>query len=138
MADNKKKPQAKKVDENAQVKKQVKKVAKKATKKALKNRNVQIALAVIVVLLVITIVVLYFVKPELFDSILGKKTYEPVNGTGHVIDGASVVVDVIDVGQAMVSISNSHQARICLLMAEQSSELLQDGQILLIYLLPRM
>ena len=68
MADSKKAPQKKKVDENAQVKKQVKKVAKKATKKALKNRNVQIAIAVIVVLLVIALVVVYFVKPEIFDS----------------------------------------------------------------------
>ena len=35
MAENKKTPQKKKVDENAQIKKQVKKVAKKATKKAM-------------------------------------------------------------------------------------------------------
>ena len=105
MADSKKAPQKKKVDENAQVKKQVKKVAKKATKKALKNRNVQIAIAVIVVLLVIALVVVYFVKPEIFDFILNPNTDNTGaggntnNGTGHVIDGASVVMTVIDVGQ---------------------------------------
>ncbi|MCR4874209.1 MAG: hypothetical protein K5923_00530 [Clostridia bacterium] len=105
MANNKKAPQNKKVDENAQIKKQVKKVAKKATKKALKNRNVQIAIAVIVVLLVIALVVVYFVKPEIFDFILNPNTDNTGsggnknNGTGHVIDGASVVMTVIDVGQ---------------------------------------
>ncbi len=105
MANNKKAPQKKKVDENAQIKKQVKKVAKKATKKALKNRNVQIAIAVIVVLLVIALVVVYFVKPEVFDFILNPNTDNTGtggntnNGTGHVIDGSSVVMTAIDVGQ---------------------------------------
>ena len=106
MADNKKKaPQKKKVDENAQVKKVVKKAAKKATKKALKNRGVQIALIVLVVLIITAIVVVYLVKPEVFDFILHPESSntgsggEKNNGTGHVIDGASVVATIIDVGQ---------------------------------------
>ena len=106
MADNKKKaPQSKKVDENAQVKKAVKKAAKKATKKALKNRGVQIALIVLVVLIITAIVVVYLVKPEVFDFILHPESSntgsggEKNNGTGHVIDGASVVATIIDVGQ---------------------------------------
>ena len=106
MADNKKKaPQSKKVDENAQVKKAVKKAAKKATKKALKNRGVQIALIVLVVLIITAIVVVYLVKPEVFDFILHPESSntgsggEKDSGTGHVIDGASVVMTAVDVGQ---------------------------------------
>ena len=106
MADNKKKaPQKKKIDENAQVKKAVKKAAKKATKKALKNRGVQIALIVLVVLIITAIVVVYLVKPEVFDFILHPESSntgsggEKDSGTGHVIDGASVVMTAVDVGQ---------------------------------------
>ena len=105
MADNKKNaPQAKKVDENAQIKKTVKKAAKKATKKALKNNSVLVALIVIiVVLLIIAITVIYIAKPELFQSILalltGKSETEKDKRTGHVIDGVSVVMTAVDVGQ---------------------------------------
>ncbi len=100
--------QKKKVDENKQVNKTVKKAAKKATKKALKNKNVQIALIVIVVAIIIALVVIYFVKPEIITSIISMLTGESSssgsnseknNGTGHVIDGSSVVINVIDVGQ---------------------------------------
>ena len=86
------------------VDKTVKKATKKAAKKALKNRSVQIALIVLVVLIIIAIVVVYLVKPEIFDFILnptntGSGGQEKNNGTGHVIDGASVVMTVLDVGQ---------------------------------------
>ncbi len=98
---NNKSTQSKKTNENKQVQKAVKKTAKKAAKKALKNRSVQIALVVIVVLIIVAVVVLYFVKPEIFASLLkGKENSgNKNNGTGHVIDGASVVITVIDVGQ---------------------------------------
>ena len=112
MAENKKAPQKKKVDENAQVKKQVKKVAKKATKKAMKNPSVAIALVVIIViLLIIAIAVVYIAKPELIEAVLIAIRGEQVNGgegggnssgnngSGYVIDGASVVATFIDVGQ---------------------------------------
>ena len=94
---NNKSTQSKKTNENKQVQKAVKKTAKKAAKKALKNRGVQIALVVIVVLIIVAVVVLYFVKPEIFASLLKGK--EKTNGTGHVIYGASVVMTAIDVGQ---------------------------------------
>ena len=101
MADQKKKT-TKKTDPQKQVKKEVKKATKKAAKKALKNRGVQIALIVLVVLIIVAIVVVYLVKPEIFESLLAGKSevnHEKNRGTGHVIDGASVVVTVIDVGQ---------------------------------------
>ena len=101
MADQKKKT-TKKTDPQKQVKKEVKKATKKAAKKALKNRGVQIALIVLVVLIIVAIVVVYLVKPEIFESLLAGKSevnHEKSNGTGHVIDGASVVMTAIDVGQ---------------------------------------
>ena len=85
--------------------KQTKRTAKKAAKKALKNKNVVIALAIIVILLVIAIVAIYFIKPELIQSVISMLTgsqennNETNNGTGHVIDGSSVVMTAIDVGQ---------------------------------------
>lgn len=105
MADKKpqKKTTTKKVDENAQVKKQVKKATKKAAKKALKNKNVQIALIVLVVVIIVALVVVYFVKPEIFDALLGNTSEaghtNKNKGTNHVIDGASVVITFVDVGQ---------------------------------------
>ena len=101
MAEQKKKTTTKKSTSNT-VQKQVKKQAKKATKKALKNRGVQIALIVLVVLIVIAIVVVYLVKPEIFEALFNSSNTgnkEKNKGTGHVIDGQSVVITVIDVGQ---------------------------------------
>ena len=109
-----------KANENKQVKKAVKKTAKKAAKKALKNRGVVIALSIIIVLLVIAIVVVYVTKPDIIVNVVNIITGKDVentdnggnqnngqgdngsgtnNGTGHVIDGASVVMTAIDVGQ---------------------------------------
>ncbi len=103
MAETNKKKPAQKKSSSTTVQKQVKKVAKKATKKALKNRGVQIALIVLVVLIVVAVVVVYLVKPEVFDAILNSNksdvNHQKDNGTGHVIDGASVVMTAIDVGQ---------------------------------------
>jgi len=105
MADNKKKaPQKKKVDENAQVKKAVKKAAKKATKKALKNRGVQIALIVLVVLIITAIVVVYLVKPEIFDSILHPDSSNTAKGgqgnnQNVAISDGDLYFHTVDIGQ---------------------------------------
>lgn len=100
MADKK---STKKSSTQKTVDKTVKKATKKAAKKALKNRGVQIALIVLVVLIIIAVVVVYLVKPEVFDFILNSTdttgNQETNNGTGHVIDGSSVVMTVINVGQ---------------------------------------
>ncbi|MEG1608508.1 MAG: MBL fold metallo-hydrolase [Clostridia bacterium] len=87
----------KNVDRDKKIDKTKKKVVREAKKQVKKHKGLQIAIVCIVIAIIVTIVVLYFVKPTLFDFLKPNKAKD-VSGITPIV-GEKLEMNVIDVGQ---------------------------------------